>query len=226
MCHWARHSVIEKTLQIAVADNVSVTAVRTSPEAQPDWLFLYAPGAGSNLNDPFGAYASGELAARGIASARFQFPYMEAGKRRPDRPAVLEETWRKVIETLGSDAPKMVVGGRSMGGRIASQVVAKGVPADALALFAYPLRPPWNPSTLRDEHLPAIDAPTLFCSGTRDNFGSPEELRQAAAKVPRSNLHLLDGADHGFSVLKSSDRTRDEVWNEAVAALVDWLGTL
>ena len=110
-----------------------------------------------------------------------------------------------------------------MGGRIASQVVAQGEEVDALALFAYPLHPPGRPHQLRDRHLPAIKVPALFCSGTNDAFASPEELGDAASKVRLSTLHLLNGADHGFAVPKSSGRRRDDVWAEAVAALLDWL---
>jgi predicted alpha/beta-hydrolase family hydrolase len=112
-----------------------------------------------------------------------------------------------------------------MGGRIASQVVAQGAEVEALALFAYPLHPPGRPYEVRDQHLPAIKVPTFFCSGTNDAFASPDELSVAASKVRLSTLHLLNGADHGFAVRKSSGSTRDDVWAEAVAALLDWLQT-
>lgn len=214
----------EEQIQISLPDGRSVTAIRTVPEgAERGPLFVYAPGAGSNVHDPFGAYACRRLAARGFAAVRFQFPYMEARQRRPDPPAVLEATWRAAIEAIRSDSSRLVVGGRSMGGRIASQVVAQGVKVDALALFAYPLHSPADPSRWRDGHLGAIGVPTLFCSGTRDAFSTPEELRLAAAKVPASRLHLLEGADHSFAVPKASGRTRQEVWAEAVDALLDWL---
>ena len=163
------------------------------------------------------------LAERGTSSVRFQFPYMEAGRRGPDRPPVLESTWRSVIETFRHRAPRLVVAGRSMGGRIASQVVAQGEEVDALALFAYPLHPPNNPSQPRDAHLPEISVPTLFCSGTRDAFGTPDELRLAASKAPRSTLHLIEGADHGFGIRKSSGRSKQDVWAEAVEVFADWL---
>ncbi len=110
-----------------------------------------------------------------------------------------------------------------MGGRIASQVVAQGAPVDALALFAYPLHPSGDPSRRRDEHLSDIGVPTLFCSGTRDSFGSPAELEQAASRAGSSRLHLLDGADHGFNVLKRTGRSKQDVWREVVEVLVDWL---
>src|SRR5437899_7776826 len=214
----------QKTLKIDVPGSGSVTAVRSAPSGAMRWLFAYAPGAGSNVDDPFGVYASDALAAHGVAVVRIQFPYMEAGKKSPDRPAVLEATWRAVIERLRGEAPKIAVGGRSMGGRIASQVVAQGVEADAVALFAYPLHPPGKPEQQRVEHLPSLRAPVLFCSGTNDAFGSPEELRAAAKMVKRATVHMLEGADHGFAVRKSSGRSREDVWAEAVEAMVGWLG--
>jgi hypothetical protein len=156
---------------------------------------------------------------------RFQFPYQEARRKAPDRNPVLEATWLAVIEAVHGPE-RLVVGGRSMGGRIASQVVAKGAAADALALFAYPLHPPGRPERRRDEHLSSIRVPALFCSGTSDAFASPEELAEAAALVPNSLVHLLESADHGFAVRKASGRTRNEVWQEAVDAMWEWLGSL
>ncbi len=191
--------------------------------AQTAWQLVYAPGAGSSIDDPFGTYASEKLAARGVPVARFQFPYQEAGSRRPDRPNVLEATWLSVIEACRIDGTKLVIGGRSMGGRVASLVVAGGASVDGLVAFAYPLHQPGHPERARVGHLASIGVPTLFCSGTRDAFGTPEELPEAANSGPESKLHLMDGADHGFAVLKRSGRTREEVYDEAVTALVDWV---
>lgn len=215
----------ERALRIKI-DGGTVTGVRTPAGGVARWTFVYAPGAGWNVHDPFGAYAARELAGHGVATLRFQFPYMEAGRRGPDRPPVLEATWRAAIEAARGDGARLVAGGRSMGGRIASQVVAQGVAVDALALFAYPLHPPGKPQQLRDEHLPSITAPVLFCSGTNDAFASPDELRVAAKKVRRGAVHLLEAADHGFAVPKASGRTRQDVWAEAVGAMVRWLATL
>ena len=219
----------EAGLRINVPEHGAVTAVRTEAARGGRWTVVYAPGAGSNLRDPFGAFAAHELAARGIAVVRFQFPYMEAGKKGPDRPPVLEATWRAVIEAVRGEMKRdgrLCTGGRSMGGRIASQVVAQGVQVDALALLAYPLHPPGKAEQARTAHLPTIKAPTLFVSGTRDAFGSPAELRAAAKKVRGARLHLLEGADHGFAVPKSSGRTREDVYAETAGVLADWLETL
>lgn len=220
----------ERKLQIEVRAGASITAISTEPAGHAGWTFIYAPGAASNLHDPFGTYLCETLAARGVTAVRFQFPYMESGRRSPDRTDALEATWRAVIDTVRPDGGKLAVGGRSMGGRIASMVIAtaegssgRPVKADALALFAYPLHAPGKPEQLRDTHLPSITARTLFVSGTNDAFGSPDELRAAAEKVKRSALHLLDGADHGFAVRKPSGRTKQDVFEEAAAALVNWL---
>ena len=208
---------------IALPDGSSITTARTSPEGPPAAVVVYAPGAGSNVHDPFGRFLATRLAERGIETVRIQFPYMEQRKRRPDPPAVLEAAWRAVIDALRPEAPRLIVGGRSMGGRIASQVVAQGGRVDGLALFAYPLHPPGRPEQRRDQHLPQIAVPAFFCSGTRDAFASPDELRAAASLVPRATVHLLDGADHGFAVPKASGRTKDDVWTEAVEAMLGWL---
>ena len=200
-----------------------VSALYTRHAGPASAAFIYAPGAGSNLDDGFGKFLADQLTAQGLAMVRFQFPYMEAGRRRPDSPRVLEETWRAVIETVRREASRTIVGGRSMGGRYASRVVAHGAPADALALFAYPLHPPGNPERPRDGHFPDIRIPTLFCSGDRDSFATPEELRTATAEVPDATLHILEAADHGFAVPRSSGRTRDGVWADATQAFLDWL---
>jgi hypothetical protein len=212
----------EKHTRIIVQDGIAVSATRTEARAARG-TFVYAPGAGSNIDDPFGRYLAAHLVEHGITLVRFQFPYMEAGRRSPDRPPLLEATWRAVIEAMREPAVNLCVGGRSMGGRIASQVLAQATKADALALFAYPLHPPGKPEQRRDAHLASIRARTLFCSGTRDAFAAIGELREAAATMKRARVHALEGADHGFSVLKSSGRTREDIWAEALEVFVRWL---
>ena len=216
----------EERLQFTVKDRM-VSGLRVLPENEASaYTLVYAPGAGSNLQDPFGNYLAEHLGRSGITTIRFQFPYMEEANRRPDPPGLLEETWKEVIRITLLINGKLVVGGRSMGGRIASQVVAQGMDVDALALFAYPLHPPSNPGKRRDGHLPKISVPTLFCSGTRDPFASAEELAEAASKVPKATVHHLNEADHGFAVLKSSGRTRTDVWVEAVDSRLSWISDI
>ena len=212
----------DRELTVAVGGG-SISALWTVPESGGGDCFVYAPGAGSNLSDGFGEYLAGRLAEAGMACVRFQFPYMEAARRGPNPPRVLEETWLRVVETVRAEtASRIVAGGRSMGGRYASLMAAKAKNVDALALFAYPLHPPGNPERPRDGHFPGIAVPTFFCSGTRDSFGTPEELRAAAAEVPNAALHFLESADHGFAVPRSTGRTRDGVWAEAAEAFLSW----
>jgi predicted alpha/beta-hydrolase family hydrolase len=110
-----------------------------------------------------------------------------------------------------------------MGGRIASHVVSQGAEVDRLVAFAYPLHPPGKPDQRRDAHLPAIPIPTLFISGTNDTFGTPDELRAAAALVSESTVHFLEGADHSFRAPKRLGRPQEDLWREAVQTFIDWL---
>jgi predicted alpha/beta-hydrolase family hydrolase len=214
----------ENAARLVLADGRSVTALWTAPEqTESVWTFIYAPGAGATLEDGFGVYTAGRLASLGMATLRFVFPYVEAGRRVPDRTPVLEATWRAAIAAARGRAERLAIGGRSMGGRIASQVVAAGEAVDALALFAYPLHPPGQPERLRDAHLSRVAIPALFCSGTRDAFGTPEELERAVRLVPAGRLHLLDGADHSFRAARATGRTQKDVWAEAADSFLRWL---
>jgi predicted alpha/beta-hydrolase family hydrolase len=222
---------VEQRHAIEVREGVAVTALQRVPaEVTSEVLVVYAPGAGAGLGDGFGVYLAGFLDQAGYESWRFQFPYAERGRSAPDPPALLEATWLAVLETVKRQAasphPKLVASGRSMGGRIASIAVANGAAVAGLALFAYPLLPPGRQTTGRTQHFAAIGVPTLFCSGTRDSFGTPEQLREAVGLVPDAALHFLEGADHGFATLKASGRRREEVWREACEALVDFMKEL
>jgi predicted alpha/beta-hydrolase family hydrolase len=215
----------EETLRIALEGGESVTAVRVPASGQVSgsgWTFIYAPGAGSNINDRFGRSLSDSLAAQGVDVVRFQFPYVEAHRKFPDRPPVLEATWNAAINQLRGNG-RLAVGGRSMGGRIASQVVAAGTRVDALVLFAYPLHPPGQPDNLRTGHLRDVTVPTLFCSGTADEFGTVAELTAAVALVPGARLHVLEAADHGFGPVKGAGRTRRDVFDDAIQAAASFL---
>ena len=160
----------------------NVTALLSRAQS-PDtgWTFIYAPGAGSNIDDPFGDYAASRLAQRGISTALFQFPYMEEKRRTPDRTSVLEATWRAAIEAFHRPDSRLVAAGRSMGGRIASLVAAQGAPLDALALFAYPLHSPGS-DKWRDGHFPAISQPYCFVQARVTPLQRPESLQRPSPK--------------------------------------------
>ena len=179
---------------------------------------LLAPGAGAGSDQPALVAIDGEVSALGLAVARMDFPYRLAGRRRPDPERVLEAAVRDhataLASRIGADTGALVLGGRSMGGRICSQVVAGGLPAAGLALVSYPLHPPGRPERLRTAHLPALRVPCLFISGTKDAFGTPAELEVATEVIDAPVTHLwVEGGDHGL-------RRRDA---EVATAVARWL---
>ena len=183
-------------------------------------------GAGGNRRNALLVALAEALAASGRAALLYNFPYAERGSRRPDPPALLEATTRAAaaLALAETGAERLVHGGRSMGGRIASQVVAAGEPAAGLALLGYPLHPPGQPGKLRDAHLPRILVPMLFVQGTRDAFAREDLLRRTIdALAPRAELAQVEDADHSFGVLKRSGRTPEDVLEEVKRVLLGWL---
>jgi uncharacterized protein len=186
-----------------------------------------AHGAGAPMDSPFmEAFAQG-LADRGLRAARFEFPYMAMrrtdGKKRPPNPAkVLQETWRTVINEIG--AKDLVIGGKSMGGRIASMVAAnlesEGAPVSGVVCLGYPFHPPGKPEKLklRTEHLTDIKTPTLICQGTRDTFGNQENAKNFQLSKNVEFCWLEDG-DHGFKPRKASGRSEQQNWDQAMDAI-------
>lgn len=160
---------------------------------------LLTPGAGSGRDHPTLMAVEAAVASRSVA--RVDFPYRRAGRKAPDRAptliACIVDEARALAERSGVDPGAIVLGGRSMGGRMCSMAVAEGLPAAGLVLLSYPLHPPGRPDRLRTEHLPALGLPCLFVGGTRDPFGTPEEMEAASALIPGPVTHVwLDGARH------------------------------
>ncbi len=178
------------------------------------------------MTDPLLTGLGKELRQRGHGVARFNFAYREEGRKVPDRAPKLEETYRDVLARLRKKLPdaRLVIGGKSMGGRMASHLAAQGEPIAGLLLLGYPLHPPKQPEKLRDAHLPNIQTPTLFVQGTRDPLCDLALLRprvKAMGKVAR--LHVIEGGDHSLIVPKSSGRTRGDVLAEVADAVEAWL---
>ena len=188
-------------------------------------VFVLGHGAGGDRRTPMLVALAETLAASGRAALLYNFPYAEKGAGRPDPPAVLEATARSAaVVALESGARTIVHGGRSLGGRIASQIVAQGEPAAALAFLAYPLHPPGRPEQLRDAHLAKIRAPMLFVQGTRDAFAREDLLDGTIAGLaPRAELVRIADADHSFRVLKRAGRAPADVLAEVEGALLGWL---
>ena len=181
---------------------------------------LLAHGAGGNMHTPgLVAYADA-LAARGVDVVLFNFPYAEVKRRVPDPRSRLVSAYRAVAEHVRANGAAVYLGGRSMGGRIASHLVAEGFPSPGLIFLSYPLHPPGQPHRLRTAHLTAITIPMLFLQGSRDAFARPELLRRTIDSLRTATLHIIDGADHGLTV---TGRSSDDVVAELVEATARWM---
>jgi predicted alpha/beta-hydrolase family hydrolase len=183
---------------------------------KPDRALLLTPGAGADRDQP--SLVAIERSLSPVPVERMDFPYRLAGRKSPDKPAVLLAAVREgaaaLAKSTGLAPNRLVLGGRSMGGRICSMAVADGLDALALVLISYPLHPPGKPETMRTEHLPRLEVPCLFVSGTRDAFGTPAELEAATKTIPGDVTHVwVDGGDHGL-------RRKDDQVAEIVS---DWV---
>lgn len=163
---------------------------------------------------------AGALTVHGIGTLRFNFPYTETHRKTPDPPQVLAACYRAVADHAGRRAGRLFLGGRSMGGRIASHIVADGAPAAGLVFLSYPLHPPAQPDRLRAAHLLQIRIPMLFIQGSRDAFARPDLRDRYIAPLPQATLHIIEGADHGLRV---RGRTAEEVTAELVATIAGWI---
>lgn len=168
---------------------------------------VLAHGAGAGQRHPFMQAFAGALAAEGIDVVTFDFPYMRQGRRVPDPAPVLEARYREVIAVTREAVPgarhALFIGGKSMGGRMATHVAAADpeMPLAGLVLLGYPLHPPGRPDRRRDAHLPGLGRPALFVQGSRDTFGTPDELRPVLDQIaPRPVLHVVEDGDHSFKV--------------------------
>jgi hypothetical protein len=212
-------------------DGVETSAVLDAAVAGPGprTVLLCAHGAGGNLADRGILALTGILRARGIHIVRFNFLYREKGTHRPDPMPRLKECYAAVVRRarLEIESDRFVIGGRSMGGRVASMLAAEGFPCDGLLLLAYPLHPPGRFEQRRDAHLPSIQVPVICFNGTRDDFCRRDLMEAALSQVTAPwEMHWLEGADHGFHVLKSSGRTDSDVLTEIAEATNVWISRL
>jgi predicted alpha/beta-hydrolase family hydrolase len=180
---------------------------------------LLTPGAGSNRDNP--SLRAIEAAVAPLPVARIDFPYRKEGRKAPDRAPKLIACVNEEAAALVADAhirpSRLVLGGRSMGGRMCSLAVAEGLPARALVLICYPLHPPGKPENLRVDHFPQLDVPCLFISGTKDPFGTPKEFEQHLPAIPGdTTVHWIEGKDHA---LRNAE-------DEIVETVTAWLKTL
>ena len=218
-------------LQFTISERSGkVSAILLCPPAAR-WLLVLAHGAGAGMLHSFMEAISEELASQSIATFRYQFPYMEQGGGRPDPPAVLVATVRAAVRAATEVAPDLALlaGGKSLGGRMtstaASQSPLPGV--QGVVFFGFPLHPPGQPSTDRARHLQSVTVPMLFLQGTRDKLAELELLRPVCNDLGSlAQLHIIEGADHSFAVLKRSGRTDREALHELGSTVAEWAAPL
>ena len=194
---------------------------------------IFAHGAGAGQRSPFVVEFARETAALGFDVVTFNFLYMEQRRRAPDRTPVLEACYRAVMAAVKdeTDAAKqaLFIGGKSMGGRIATQVAAAD-PAAGIAgivLLGYPLHPPGRPDQRRDAHLPSIERPMLFVQGSRDAFGTPGELAPVLAQLGTSAvLHVVEGGDHSFKVSRAAAGVQASIFKDIQRTVASWMTTV
>jgi predicted alpha/beta-hydrolase family hydrolase len=187
-------------------------------------LYLLAHGAGAGMRHPFLEALADALAARGVATLRYEFPYMEQGKRRIDPPAVLHARVREAVQAAALEGLPLFAGGKSMGGRMTSQAQAHQALAGVrgLAFVGFPLHPAGQPGTQRAAHLSEVRLPMLFLQGTRDELADLALLRPIVEALPQATLHVVEDADHSFHVRKKSGRNDSEVLDELSQTFAEW----
>jgi len=203
-----------------------VSAILIRPAAAR-WLYVFGHGAGAGMRHPFMEDAATALAGRGFATFRYQFAYQEKGSRRIDPQPILLATVRAAIHSAREAAPDLplLAGGKSMGGRMTSLAASEEpLPfVKGIAFFGFPLHPAGAPGQGRADHLAQVEVPMLFLQGTRDTLADLGLLRPVIDNLgSRATLHVVDGADHGFHVLKRSGRTPADVMDELTRTMEEW----
>jgi predicted alpha/beta-hydrolase family hydrolase len=225
-----KHTI--KTLTVRLSDRIGeVEALLLRPDAAK-WLLVLAHGAGAGMRHPFMESLALELAACRIATFRYQFPYMQQRRGRPDSPTVLTATVRAAVRTAAATAPDLplLAGGKSLGGRMTSLALSEEAedtgdpsPVRGLVFVGFPLHAPGRSGTERAEHLARVMLPMLFLQGTRDKLADLTLLRPLCTRLGRrATLHVVEGADHSFHMPKRSGRTDPEILRELARTVELW----
>jgi predicted alpha/beta-hydrolase family hydrolase len=217
----------ERAMRLEVPDIGTVSALALHPGRAHAALAL-AHGAGAGMRHPFMAALAERLAERGVATLRYQFPYLEHGGRRPDPPAVATATVRAAAELTGAtfDEVPLFAGGKSFGGRMSSTAQAEGAMPDVrgLVFFGFPLHPMGRPGTVRATHLESIHVPMLFLQGDRDALADPSLIQPLCQRLgPLATLVMIAGADHSFHVRARSGSSDEEVLDALAETTSDWM---
>lgn len=220
---------VPKAQQWALSVGTCETALAYEPGAEPrlNALLILAHGAGGHMHHRSVVDLGGAIRAAGLDVVRFNFPYRAAGKGPPDRMPKLLECYAAVLASVRERIrpTRLLIGGHSMGGRVASMLAAEGCECDGLILLSYPLHPPRQPKRLRKDHLAKIRQPVLCINGTRDALCTRELMDPIVSELSENwTMHWLEGADHGYGVLKRSGRTAEQILVEIGGACRDWVG--
>jgi predicted alpha/beta-hydrolase family hydrolase len=218
-------------LLVPLESGGTVTAlVYGAVEGRASAALVLAHGAGAGQRSPFMAGFAKALAALGVDAMTFNFPYAEQRRRLPDRRPVLHACYRSAVHTarrhVESAGRCLFIGGKSMGGRMATEVAAadKDLAVSGLVLLGYPLHPPGRPADLRAAHLPGVNRPMLFVQGTRDSFGTPAELGPILTSLtPPTTLHVVAGGDHSFKVARASQQEQAAVFDDVQRTIAEWI---
>lgn len=227
----------ELTVKVNDKETVSALLYPAAKKIRTGLTALLGHGAGANQLSGFMRLFAKGLAARGLDVMTFNFIYMEQGRSVPDQKPKLESCFRAVIETIAKHRKlknnRLVVGGKSMGGRIASQVVAAreeqplAVDVSGLVFLGYPLHPPGQTAKLRVEHLEHIKKPMLFVQGTRDALGTPEEIQPFVKNLrPPAKIYAIEGGDHSFKAPKKFGLPQEQIYEDAMDEIVSWAATI
>ncbi len=216
------NTVSSQKLEIAVGHATSVSALLIRPDAARA-CFVFAHGAGAGMTHPFMEAVATGLAERGVATLRYQFPYMEKASKRPDPPGIAQAAVRAAVAEAGRHCGdlRLIAGGKSFGGRMTSQAQAAALLAGVrgLAFLGFPLHPAGKPSSDRARHFADVHIPMLFMQGTRDNLAEVSLLEPVVKSLgPSASLHRVEGADHSFHVPARSGRKDSEVMDEILDA--------
>jgi predicted alpha/beta-hydrolase family hydrolase len=212
---------------ITITPKASVSSVWLIPDHYKAVLII-AHGAGQNMNSSFISHLHQGIAEQGILTVKFNFPYMEQGLKAPNTPHVLEETWHKIIEAVidktGANRKQIFLSGKSMGGKYATILACKEDLYAGIILFGFPLHAPGSPDKPRFDLLKVIHEPMLFFQGTRDSLCKLDVFTPLLNTLdPVPTLHIIEGGDHSFKMLKKSNRNEESVLNEVVSRSVEWI---
>jgi predicted alpha/beta-hydrolase family hydrolase len=221
-----------RKVTISIGENETIPGMLSLPDDSvkgPLTCVAIAHGAANDMENPLIHYLADGLAGEGFATLRFNFSYRERGQKAPDSQKKLVHAWgcvfRFLMEESGLRPDRFVAAGKSMGGRVASQMVAEGsLPADRLVFLGYPLHPPGKKEQLRDAHLYEIPVPMLFFAGTRDTLCDLAELKGVLGKLDASwDLEVIEGGDHSFHLPKSAETEETEVYERILNRTANWL---